>query len=67
MILPATSPLLAATQFTIVVTGDSLFVLGAASVRGWFTRRAGWGRFSRRALAFVFGALTVRLAWQERP
>ena len=61
------SLLLAATQFAIVVTGDSLFVLAAASVRRWFAARPGWGRFSRRALAGVFGALAARLVWQDRP
>ena len=61
------SLLLALTQFVIVVAGDSLFVLAAASVRRWFAGRAGWGRWSRRALAVVFGALALRLAWQERP
>ena len=63
----AQSLLLAVTQLAIVVAGDLVFVLAAAGVRGWFARRAGWGRFSRRALAGVFGALAVRLAWQERP
>ena len=57
---------LAATQFVIVVTGDSLFVLAAASVRRWVALRPGWGRFSRRALAGVFGALAARLVWQDR-
>ncbi len=61
------SLLLACTQLVIVLAGDSLFVLAAASVRGWFARRAGWGRWSRRALAVVFGTLALRLAWQERP
>ena len=63
----AQSLLLALTQLVIVVAGDSLFVLGAARVRGWFAGRAGWGRVSRRALAVVFGSLALRLAWQERP
>ena len=61
------SLLLALTQLVIVVAGDSLVVLGAATVRRWFARRDGWGRWSRRALAVVFGALALRLAWQERP
>ena len=61
------SLLLAATQFVIVVVGDSLFVLGAATVRRWFTERPGWGRISHRALALVFAALAARLVWQERP
>ena len=63
----AQSLLLAATQFAIVVAGDSLFVLAAATVRRWVALRPGWGRWSRRALAGVFGALAARLAWQERP
>jgi threonine/homoserine/homoserine lactone efflux protein len=57
---------LAVTQLVIVVAGDSLFVLAAVSVRGWFAGRGGWERGSRRALAVVFGALAFRLAWQER-
>jgi threonine/homoserine/homoserine lactone efflux protein len=61
------SLLLAATQLVIVVAGDSLFVLGAATVRRWFTERPGWGRISHRALALVFAALAARLVWQERP
>jgi len=61
------SLLLAATQLAIVVAGDSLFVLAAAGVRRWFSLRPGWGRWSRRALAGVFGALAARLVWQDRP
>ena len=63
----AQSLTLAATQLAIVVAGDSLFVLAAAGVRRWFALRPGWGRFSRRALAGVFGALAARLVWQNRP
>ena len=63
----AQSLLLAATQLAIVVAGDSLFVFAAASVRRWFSMRPGWGRWMRRALAGVFGALAARLVWQERP
>ena len=58
---------LAATQLAIVVAGDSLFVLAAASVRRWFSLRPGWGRWTRRALAGVFAALAARLVWQDRP
>jgi threonine/homoserine/homoserine lactone efflux protein len=61
------SLVLALTQLVVVVAGDSLFVLAAVSVRRWFAGRAGCGRWSRRALAGVFGALAARLAWQERP
>jgi threonine/homoserine/homoserine lactone efflux protein len=61
------SLVLAATQLAIVVAGDSMFVLAAASVRRWFSLRPGWGRWSRRALAGVFGALAARLVWQDRP
>ena len=60
------SLLLAATQLAIVVAGDSLFVLAAASVRRWFSLRPGWGRWARRTLAGVFGALAARLVWQDR-
>ena len=61
------SLLLAATQLAIVVAGDSLFVIAAASVRRWFSLRPGWGRWTRRALAGVFAALAARLVWQDRP
>ena len=61
------SLLLAATQLVIVVAGDSSYVLAAAGVRRWFSRRLGWGRWARRALAGVFGALAARLVWQDRP
>jgi threonine/homoserine/homoserine lactone efflux protein len=61
------SLLLAATQLAIVVAGDSLFVLAAAGVRRWFSSRPGWGRWTRRALAGIFGALAARLVWQDRP
>jgi threonine/homoserine/homoserine lactone efflux protein len=63
----AQSLVLAATQVAIVVSGDSLFVFAAGSVRRWFSLRPGWGRWSRRALAGVFGALAARLVWQDRP
>jgi threonine/homoserine/homoserine lactone efflux protein len=63
----AQSLALAATQVAIVASGDSLFVLAAARVRRWFSFRPGWGRWSRRALAGVFGALAARLVWQDRP
>lgn len=62
----AQSLVLAATQLLIVIAGDSMFVFAAASVRRWFARRPGWGRWSRRALAGVFGALAARLVWQDR-
>ena len=62
----AQSLVLAATQFAIVVAGDSLYVLAAARVARSFTARPQWARWSRRALAGVFGALAVRLAWEER-
>ena len=62
----AQSLVLAATQFAIVVASDSMFVLFAAGVRRWFGERPEWTRFSRRALAGVFGLLAARLAWQDR-
>src|SRR5512144_684886 len=62
----AQSLVLAATQLAIVVAGDSLYVLAAARVARSFKARPQWARWSRRALAGVFGALAVRLAWEER-
>jgi threonine/homoserine/homoserine lactone efflux protein len=61
------SLLLAATQLTVVIVGDSLFVLAAIHVRRWFGARPGWGRWSRRALSGVFAALAARLVWEDRP
>jgi len=61
------SLLLAATQLALAIAGDSLFVLAAARVRRFFTARPGWGRWSKRALAGVFGGLALRLAWEQKP
>ena len=58
----ATIPL----EWTIAATGDSLYVFAAASVRRFFTARPGWGRWSKPALAAVFAALAVRLAWEQK-
>ena len=63
----AQSIVLAATQITIEIAGDSLFVLAAARVRRFFAARPAWGRVSRRMLAGVFAALALRLAVEERP
>ena len=62
----AQSLLLAATQLSIAVIGDSVFVLAAARMRQWFARRPGSRRWSRRALAGVFAALAARLAFDDR-
>jgi threonine/homoserine/homoserine lactone efflux protein len=61
------SLVLAATQLALAIAGDSLFVLAAGRVRRYFAARPGWGRWSRRALAGVFGALALRLAWEQKP
>ena len=63
----AQSLLLGATQIAIALVGDSLYVLAAAGVHAWFSRRPGWGRGSKRALAVVFAGLAARLAVEERP
>jgi threonine/homoserine/homoserine lactone efflux protein len=60
------SLLLGATQLTLAVAGDSLFVLAAAGVRRWFVARPAWGRCSKRLLAGVFAALAARLALDDR-
>ena len=62
----AQSLVLALTQLVIVVAGDSVCVFAATGARRWFARRPGWGRWSKRALAGVFGALAARLALQSR-
>lgn len=62
----AQSLVLGATQIAIALIGDSLFILAAASMRRFFSVRPGWGRWSKRALAGVFGALAARLALDDR-
>jgi threonine/homoserine/homoserine lactone efflux protein len=63
----AQSLVLAVTQLALAIAGDSLFVLAAARVRRFFAVRPGWGRWSKRALAGVFGGLALRLAWEQKP
>ena len=63
----AQSLVLAATQLALAIAGDSLFVLAAVRVRRYFAVRPGWGRWSKRALSGVFGALALRLAWEQKP
>ena len=57
--------------FVDVKFGDllltALFVLAAARVRRFFAARPDWGRWSKRALAGVFGGLALRLAWEQKP
>ena len=62
----AQSLVLAITQLVIVVAGDSVCVFAATGARRWFARRPGWSKWSKRALAGVFGALAARLAIQSR-
>jgi threonine/homoserine/homoserine lactone efflux protein len=57
---------LALTQFVIVVAGDSVCVFAATGARSWFSRRPGWSRWSKRALAGEFAALAARLAVESR-
>jgi threonine/homoserine/homoserine lactone efflux protein len=61
------SLMLALTQLVIVIAGDSVCVFAATGARRWFARRPGWGRWSKRALAGVFGALAARLAFERSP
>ncbi|MFO1395864.1 MAG: LysE family translocator [Burkholderiales bacterium] len=62
----AQSLILGATQIAVALIGDTLFILAAASMRRFFTGRPGWGRWSKRLLATVFGALAARLVLDSR-
>jgi threonine/homoserine/homoserine lactone efflux protein len=61
----AQSMMLGATEVVIVVAWDASCVLAAAGVRRWFDARPAFSRWSKRALAGVFGALALRLALEE--
>jgi threonine/homoserine/homoserine lactone efflux protein len=61
--------LLGATELFVVLAFDTVTVMMAARVHGWFSvgaqsaRRRAW---ARRALSGVFGALALRLALEQR-
>jgi len=59
------SLILGATQIVIYVLGDSIFVLTASRVRGWFAARPRWNAWSKRVLASIFAALAARLALDD--
>jgi threonine/homoserine/homoserine lactone efflux protein len=60
------SLLLGATQLVIVLVFDGACVLAAGRMRRWFGARPGFGRWAKRVLAGVFGALALRLALEQR-
>jgi len=60
------SLILGATQIAVALIGDTLFILAASSMRRFFSGRPGWGRWSKRLLAGVFGALAARLVLDSR-
>ena len=62
----AQSLILGATQIAVALIGDMLFIYAASSMRRFFTGRPGWGRWSKRLLATVFGALAARLVLDSR-
>ena len=62
----AQSALLGITQLAVVVAYDTLLILAAGSVRGWFGARPGWATWSRRLLAGVFVLLAARLLGDAR-
>lgn len=64
--LLAQSLVLGATQLVIALVGDSLWILGAVSVKRWFVQRRWSAKWSRRSLAFVFAGLAARLALGDR-
>jgi threonine/homoserine/homoserine lactone efflux protein len=59
--------LLGATQLAVVAAYDTLVILAASSVRGFFGVRPRWARASRQLLAGVFAGLAARLLFDERP
>jgi threonine/homoserine/homoserine lactone efflux protein len=60
------SLLLGAIQIVIAATGDTLFVLAAASVGQWLAARPGWAAAQRWVLSGVFVAIAAKLALDER-
>ena len=60
------SLVLGATQIVIVSSFDACCVLAASSVRAWLGARPAFGRWSKRVLAGIFGALAARLALDTR-
>lgn len=62
----AQSLILGATQIAVALIGDTLFILAASSMRRFFSGRPSWGRWSKRLLAGVFGALAARLVLDSR-
>jgi threonine/homoserine/homoserine lactone efflux protein len=64
--LLAQSAVLGVTQVAVVLAYDSLLILAAGSVRGWFGARPAWSAWSRRVLAGVFALLALRLLVDER-
>lgn len=58
--------ILGVTQFIVVFPFDAGCVLAAARMRRLFERHGRWTHWSRRALAGVFAALALRLAFDVR-
>ena len=57
--------LLGVTQLAVVAGYDTLLILAAGSLRGWFGARPAWTAWSRRVLAGVFALLAARLFVDE--
>lgn len=63
----AQGALLGLVQLLVVLAYDTLLILAAGSVRGWFGSRPAWAAWSRRLLAGVFALLALRLIADDRP
>jgi threonine/homoserine/homoserine lactone efflux protein len=62
----AQSLLLGAIQIAISVAGDALFVLTAARVASWLSRRPAWMAAQRWVLGAVFVGIAAKLALDDR-
>ena len=62
----AQSLVLGATQITIAVIGDLMFVLSAAAMARWLAQRPAWAKAQRFVLSSVFAGIAAKLVLDER-
>ncbi|RFS18825.1 LysE family translocator [Chitinophaga silvatica] len=56
---------LGCTQIIVSLTVNTLIILFAASVTGWFTANPKWVRIQKWFMASVFGVLAVKMAFDK--